>query len=117
MSPPQGGRGSAKWTPFNYRRNATADRRPKPISVPIADFHSDNHSEASSSGHGSANPTSQPDAVRHATRSNEQYSGWNLYFPEDSMFALGCILIQIISLPIFISFRRRIKHWQQTESF
>lgn len=85
MNPPQRGNAkrSARWTPFNYRRTTTVDRRPKPISVPITHPNLADHSDAASSGYNSSD--SQPVVVRHIDTSPEQYPGWNLYFPEESM--------------------------------
>lgn len=89
MSPPQRGnaRGRGRWTSFSYRRTSSVDRRSKPISVPVPN--ADNHSDASSSRYVPGNDQSQPYVARHiGVIGIEQYPGWNIYFPEESMFDL-----------------------------
>ncbi|XP_037038366.1 DNA helicase MCM8 [Bradysia coprophila] len=79
MNPPQrgNGRGRARWTPFNYRRTSSVGRRPKTISVPVSHANSDDDEPTNSS-------ESQPVIVRHISANNDQYPGWNLYFPEET---------------------------------
>lgn len=74
--PPQRGRGRARWAPFNYRRATSVGRRPKTISVPVTHSNSDDDEPTDPSA-------SQPVIVRHISANNEQYPGWNLYFPEE----------------------------------
>lgn len=90
MNPPQRGnaRGRARWSPYNYRRTTTVDRRPKPISVPVT--HPNHNTEPTTSGFvSSGNDQSQPYVVRPvAVTGSERYAGWNLYFPEESRFSV-----------------------------
>lgn len=81
MSPPQRGRGRGRWAPFNYQRTSTGGRRPKPISIQIADSNNDDHQSGTA-----GSSESQPITVRHIGANNEQYPGWSLYFPEESTF-------------------------------
>ncbi|KAJ6643750.1 DNA helicase MCM8 [Pseudolycoriella hygida] len=68
-------RGRARWTPYNYRRTSNI-RHSKPISVQIS--HS-NSADETSSGQSSG----QPVVGRPLSVSTTQFSGWNLYFPEE----------------------------------
>lgn len=85
MNPPQRGnhQGRGRRPPFYYRRNWSSERRPRPVSVPIPNPISDDHSEESSSPAG-VTPSGPPPVVAFQVDANsEQYPGWNLYFPEE----------------------------------
>lgn len=116
MSPPQGGSKGGRGRFFPYRRNATVDRRPKPISVPIT---SDlvNNSDAASSGYGSFGTVdTQPNTLMHIGLNIEQYPGWNLYFPEESKIFLRFAIQMTSILTFFFSFCREFEYRHKTES-